>query len=45
MTRRIEIGTTVIVLQIPTLLREKKLLSEEEIARIFSPEFLAGQAD
>src|SRR5947209_13050384 len=30
---------------IPTLLREKKLLSEEEIARIFSPEFLAGQAD
>jgi aspartate ammonia-lyase len=30
---------------IPTLLREKKLLSEEEIVRIFSPEFLAGQAD
>jgi len=30
---------------IPTLLREKKLLSEEEIARIFTPEFLAGQAD
>jgi aspartate ammonia-lyase len=30
---------------IPTLLREKKLLSEAEIARIFTPEFLAGQAD
>jgi aspartate ammonia-lyase len=30
---------------IPELLREKKLLSEEEIARIFTPEFLAGQAD
>ena len=30
---------------IPTLLREKQLLSEEEIARIFTPEFLAGQAD
>jgi aspartate ammonia-lyase len=30
---------------IPTLLRAKKLLSEEEIARIFTPEFLAGQAD
>jgi aspartate ammonia-lyase len=30
---------------IPTLLREKKLLSEGEIARIFTPEFLAGQAD
>ena len=30
---------------IPKLLREKKLLSEEEIARIFTPEFLAGQAD
>ena len=28
---------------IPTLLREKKLLSEEEIARIFTPEFLAGE--
>jgi aspartate ammonia-lyase len=27
---------------IPQLLREKKLLSEEEIARIFTPEFLAG---
>ncbi|MGH9458482.1 MAG: aspartate ammonia-lyase [Thermoanaerobaculia bacterium] len=30
---------------IPQLLREKKLLSEKEIARIFTPEFLAGQAD
>jgi aspartate ammonia-lyase len=30
---------------IPQLLREKKVLSEEEIARIFTPEFLAGQAD
>jgi aspartate ammonia-lyase len=30
---------------IPQLLREKKLLSEAEIARIFAPEFLAGQAD
>ncbi len=30
---------------IPQLLREKKLLSEEEIARIFTPEFLAGGAD
>jgi aspartate ammonia-lyase len=30
---------------IPELLRQKKLLSEEEIARIFTPEFLAGQAD
>src|SRR3954447_2923472 len=30
---------------IPDLLRAKKLLSEEEIARIFTPEFLAGQAD
>src|SRR5438094_388176 len=30
---------------IPQLLREKKLVSEEEIARIFTPEFLAGQAD
>jgi aspartate ammonia-lyase len=27
---------------IPQLLREKKLLTEEEIARIFTPEFLAG---
>jgi len=30
---------------IPQILREKKLLSEEEIGRIFTPEFLAGQAD
>lgn len=30
---------------IPELLREKNLLSEAEIARIFTPEFLAGQAD
>jgi aspartate ammonia-lyase len=30
---------------IPTLLRQKKLLSEEEIGRIFTPEFLAGQGD
>jgi aspartate ammonia-lyase len=30
---------------IPTLLREKKILSDAEIARIFTPEFLAGQAD
>jgi aspartate ammonia-lyase len=30
---------------IPQLLREKKLLSDDEIARIFTPEFLAGQAD
>ena len=30
---------------IPELLRERKLLSEEEIARIFTPEFLAGQGD
>jgi aspartate ammonia-lyase len=30
---------------IPQLLRERQLLSEEEIARIFTPEFLAGQAD
>jgi aspartate ammonia-lyase len=30
---------------IPELLRQKQLLSEEEIARIFTPEFLAGQAD
>ncbi len=30
---------------IPQLLREKHVLSEEEIARIFTPEFLAGQAD
>src|SRR5207253_9404124 len=30
---------------IPQLLREKQLLSDEEIARIFTPDFLAGQAD
>jgi len=30
---------------IPQLLRERKLLSEDEIARIFTPEFLAGQGD
>src|SRR5205085_2877129 len=30
---------------IPKLLRERGLLSEEEIARIFTPEFLAGQGD
>jgi aspartate ammonia-lyase len=30
---------------IPELLREKGLLSEREIERIFTPEFLAGQAD
>ena len=30
---------------IPALLREKKLLPEEKIAEIFTPEFLAGQAD
>jgi aspartate ammonia-lyase len=30
---------------IPDLLREKKLLDEKEIARIFSPEFLTGQGD
>jgi aspartate ammonia-lyase len=30
---------------IPQLLHEKKILSDEEIARIFTPEFLAGQAD
>lgn len=30
---------------IPQLLRERKLLSDEEIARIFTPEFLTGQAD
>ncbi|MGZ5477847.1 MAG: aspartate ammonia-lyase [Thermoanaerobaculia bacterium] len=30
---------------IPDLLREKKLLSEEKIKEIFTPEFLAGQAD
>ena len=31
--------------RIPDLLREKQLLGEDEIARIFTPEFLAGQAD
>ena len=30
---------------IPQLLREKQLLSEEQIREIFTPEFLAGQAD
>jgi aspartate ammonia-lyase len=30
---------------IPQILREKQILSEEEIARIFTPEFLAGQGD
>lgn len=30
---------------VPQILRERKLMSEEEIARIFTPEFLAGQAD
>src|ERR1051326_5630043 len=30
---------------IPDLLREKKLLSEEEIARIFTPDFLAGRSE
>jgi aspartate ammonia-lyase len=30
---------------VPQLLRDKKLMSDEEIARIFTPEFLAGQAD
>ena len=30
---------------IPELLRAKGLLSEEEIGRIFTPEFLSGQAD
>jgi len=30
---------------IPDLLREKKILSDEEIATIFTPEFLAGQGD
>lgn len=30
---------------IPQLLREKKVMSDDEIARIFSPEFLTGQAD
>ena len=31
--------------RIPDLLREKKLLPEEKIREIFTPEFLAGQAD
>jgi aspartate ammonia-lyase len=31
--------------RIPDLLREKNLLAEEQIATIFTPEFLAGQAD
>jgi aspartate ammonia-lyase len=31
--------------RIPDLLREKQLLPEEQIAEIFTPEFLAGQAD
>jgi aspartate ammonia-lyase len=31
--------------RIPDILRERKLLSEEKIAEIFTPEFLAGQAD
>ncbi|MGZ5433848.1 MAG: aspartate ammonia-lyase, partial [Thermoanaerobaculia bacterium] len=30
---------------IPDLLREKKLLDEDRIAAIFTPDFLAGQAD
>jgi aspartate ammonia-lyase len=30
---------------IPDLIRERKLLPEERIAEIFTPEFLAGQAD
>ena len=30
---------------IPTLLRQKRLMTEEKIAEIFTPEFLAGQAD
>ncbi|HEX8171888.1 MAG TPA: aspartate ammonia-lyase [Thermoanaerobaculia bacterium] len=31
--------------RIPDLLRERKLLDEEQIAAIFTPEFLAGQAE
>ncbi|HEY0157052.1 MAG TPA: aspartate ammonia-lyase [Thermoanaerobaculia bacterium] len=31
--------------RIPDMLREKNLLPEEQIAEIFTPEFLAGQAD
>jgi aspartate ammonia-lyase len=30
---------------IPDLIRARKMLSDEKIAEIFSPEFLAGQAD
>jgi len=30
---------------IPDLLRERKLIPEEKIREIFTPEFLAGQAD
>jgi aspartate ammonia-lyase len=30
---------------IPELIRQKKLLGEKQIAQIFTPEFLAGQAD
>jgi len=30
---------------IPDLLREKKMLTEKQIAAIFTPDFLAGQAD
>jgi aspartate ammonia-lyase len=31
--------------RIPDMLREQNLLPEEQIAEIFTPEFLAGQAD
>jgi aspartate ammonia-lyase len=31
--------------RIPDLLREKNLLPEEKIQEIFTPDFLAGQAD
>lgn len=31
--------------RIPDMLREKQLIPEEQIAAIFTPEFLAGQAD
>jgi aspartate ammonia-lyase len=31
--------------RIPDLLRERNLLPEEKIVEIFTPEFLAGQAD
>ncbi|MEA2488754.1 MAG: aspartate ammonia-lyase [Acidobacteriota bacterium] len=31
--------------RIPDILRERKLLSDEKIAEIFTPDFLAGQAD